>query len=93
LILKSPGFASCEHETQHDQNRAKRENARQESGHNPASACGTRRARRHAATTPKQHSAEASEADNGNGKQREPVRRSEPCHCGKPRASKAEGTE
>jgi hypothetical protein len=58
---------SREHETEHDQNRAERENARHKSGHNRASACDTGRTRGDAAPTPKQHSAAASEADNGNG--------------------------
>jgi hypothetical protein len=90
---KITGRRSREHETEHDQNRAEGENARHESGHDRACACDTRRARHSAATTPKQHSAAASEADDGNGEQREPMRRGEPCHSNQPHGSKSDRTE
>src|SRR5215469_1668619 len=58
---------SREDETEHDQSRAERENARHKSGHNRVSACDTRPARADPATTPKQHGAAASETDHGYG--------------------------
>src|SRR6516225_1295367 len=58
---------SHEHETENGQNHAEGKDTGRETGNNRASAGDTRRARGDAATTPKQHSAAASEANNGNG--------------------------
>src|SRR5262249_32706114 len=58
---------SREHETENDQNQAERQEARHETGNNRPSTGDARRARGDAASTQKQHSAAAYEADNGNG--------------------------